>query len=145
MSKEEERKVISELLKLYPDVVENLGGKSVIDTDSILERIGGYIEKHKWLVNENIPYTITLEQAFFSWYENVFFPQWNEMENSNILLVLHQYTPYEVYKMVSKEYFFLMEADKSAYYNQACYAVIVRESKSFISRFFAKSKLSKLK
>lgn len=145
MSKEEERKVISELLKLYPDVVENLGGKSIIDTDSILERIGGYIEKHKWLVNENIPYTITLEQAFFSWYENVFFPQWNEMENSNILLILHQYTPYEIYKMVSKEYFFLMEADKSTYYNKACYAVILRESKSLFSRLFSKLKLSKLK
>lgn len=145
MSKEEEREVISKLLKTYPDVIENLGGDTVINTDTVLERIGGYIEKHKWLINENIPYTISLEQAFFSWYENVFFPQWNEMINSNILIILHQFNPYEIYKMVSKEYYFLIEADKRVYYNKACYTVILRESKSFIYRLIAKSKLSKLK
>ncbi|QEN06169.1 hypothetical protein EW093_16230 [Thiospirochaeta perfilievii] len=144
MSTEEERQIISDLLKLYPDVVNNLGGEKVVNTDSILERIANYIEKHKWLVNEKIPYTITLEQAFFSWYENVFFPQWTEMVNSNILTILNKYTPYELYKMVSTEYFYLMESDRSTYYNKACYAVILRESKSFFTRLSAKIKLSRL-
>lgn len=145
MSKEEERKIIGELLKLYPDVVKNLGGESIINTESILERIGGYIEKHKWLVNENIPYTITLEQAFFSWYENVFIPQWNEMVNTNIMLILNKKSPYELFKMVSKEYFFIMEEDKNSYYNKACYVIILRESKSFFPRFIARMHLLSLK
>lgn len=145
MSKEEERKVIGDLLKLYPDIVNNLGGESIITTDSILDRIMGYIEKHKWLVNENILFTITLEQAFFSWHENVFMPQWNEMVNTNILYKLSRYTPYELYVMVSDQFYYLVEADQNAYYNKACYAVILRESKSLITRMHAKLKLSLLK
>ncbi|OQY40120.1 MAG: hypothetical protein B6229_02390 [Spirochaetaceae bacterium 4572_7] len=110
----------------------------------ILKRITDYIEKHKWLINEKIPFTITLDQAFYSWYENVFFPQWHEMERTNILQKFRDKTPYDVYKMVSSEYFFLMEADRGVHYDKACYAVIARESKSIIAKFSAKMHLLSL-
>lgn len=144
MDRDEETKVIGELLKLYPDVISNLGGEEAVNSEDILGRISNYIQKHKWLINEKIPYTITLEQAFFSWYENVFYPQWMEMKHTHILTLLPRYTPYELYKMVSTEYYYLMERDKTSYYNKACYEVIRRESRSFFTRLSAKHKLKRL-
>jgi hypothetical protein len=135
----ENKEVIARVLNLYPDVVEVLG-----TSDKVLDRVTDYIEKHKWLVNEKIPYTITLEQAFFSWYENVFFSQTHEMAKSNIFSVLSKHSTEDLFDMVSKEMFFLMESNRNAYYNEACYAVIKREAKSFLFRLFAKIKLRRM-
>lgn len=142
MSKQE-KEVIEELLKQYPDVIEFLGGKEAVSSDVILERLGIYINKHKWFVNEKIPYTITLEQAFFSWYENVFTPQSFEMQRTNITKALSHLSKYDIFKIVSDEYYYLSEKNKSTYYNKACYSIIARESKSFFARKYAQFSMNK--
>ncbi|MGL1893100.1 MAG: hypothetical protein OCD02_15815 [Spirochaetaceae bacterium] len=138
-----EKEVIEKLLKLYPDVIEFLGGEKAVSSDAILERISKYINKHKWFVNENIPYTITLEQAFFSWHENVFLPQSFEMVRTKIEKTLDHLDKFDIFKMVSDEYYYLSEKDKSTYYNKACYSIIARESKSFFSRKYAQLNFKK--
>ncbi len=141
---EKDKEVIEKLLQLYPDVIKDLGGEDIVKSDSILQRIETYINKHKWFVNEKIPYTITLEQAFFSWHENVFLPQKYEMEATNIVNILNHMTKFEIFVMVSNEYYLLNDQDKTTYYKKACYSVISREAKSFFSRKYAQMKLKHL-
>jgi hypothetical protein len=38
------------------------------------EQVLAHIEEHKYLTNENIPYEISMREALFSWYENVYEP-----------------------------------------------------------------------
>lgn len=43
-------------------------------TDRQWDEIAEHVEVHRYLVNESISYTITWDDAVFSWYENVFVP-----------------------------------------------------------------------
>ena len=36
------------------------------------KKLINHIEEHKFLLNENIPFEITWDQAVFSWYDNIF-------------------------------------------------------------------------
>lgn len=139
-----ENEVIKGLLNLYPDVIEDLGGDAVANSDSDIERIVSYIINHKWFVNEKIPFTVTIEDAIFSWYENVYMPQKIAMNESNIYFILKQFSKDDLFKIVSDEYYYHSKSDTNYYYNNACYAVIYRESKSFFSRKIAQVKLARV-
>ena len=138
---DEEKEVIKKLLKLYPDVIKDLGGESIVSNEGQIEHIGSYIKNHKWFVNEGLPFTVNMDEAFFSWHENVYVPQINAMKETNIASILSKYSKFEIFQIVSDEYYYLKEKDKEAYYDKACYAVIKREAKSFIKRFSAGLKL----
>lgn len=140
----EEKEVIKKLLKLYPDVIEDLGGEAVVNSNSKIERIGSYITNHKWFINQNIPFTISMEDAFFSWYENVYTPQRFAMDESNINFILKRFSSYKLFKMVSDEYYYQIQNSEDGYYNKACYTVINRESKSFLFRKIAQAQLKKV-
>ena len=142
---EEEKEVIQKLLKLYPDVIKNLGGDTIVSNEGKIEHIGSYIKSHKWFVNEVLPFTVTMDEAFFSWYENVYSPQMNAMNESKIASSLGQFSKFELFQIVSDEYYYLKEKDEEAFYDKACYSVINREAKSFIRRAIAKSKMKKNK
>ncbi len=142
---DKQRDVISKVLKSYPDVEKNLKGKEEFNSDKMLDIMHEYIEQHKWLINENIPFVISLEQAFFSWYENVYYPQWAEMTRTNICKDFPEKTLFEVFDKVSKEHFFLKQESSGGQilYETACYRVIARESKSSLRRSRAKRKLKR--
>ena len=138
---DEEKEVIKKLLKLYPDVIKDLGGDGIVSNEGKIEHIGSYIKSHKWFVNEVLPFTVTMEEAFFSWHENVYAPQVNAMKDARIYSALGQFSKFELFQIVSDEYYYLKEKDDEAYYDKACYSVIKRESKSFLKRFIAGLKL----
>lgn len=136
----ETKKVVEKLLNLYPDVEITFG-----NSDKVLNTVTEYIEKHKWLVNESIPFEITIEQAFFSWYENVYAPQNYEMRKSGIYFLLSKYTDAELFDKVSTEMYYLLETNRYAYYNKACLILIIKETKNYFTKFVTKLKLKFLK
>lgn len=140
-----ENEVIKRLLNLYPDVIEDLGGDAVVNSDSKIESIGDKIKSHKWFVNRDLPFTVNMDEAFFSWHENVYLPQKNAMIETNISSILNQYSKYDLFEMVSDEYynFNTNTNDDISYYTNACYEVINRVSKSFYSRTRAQVKLAR--
>lgn len=132
-----ERNIIERLLKLYPDVFNELGGEKIINSASILEIVNNYINKHKWFVNEKIPFTISVDEAFFSWHENVFIPQINEMKTCNIFSKLNHIKRFDLFKIVSEEFYSLNSNDEAQYYTTACKNIIKREGKSIFTRITA--------
>ncbi len=142
---DKQREVISRILESYPDVESNLKGNEDFNSEKILNIMHEYIEQHKWLINENIPFVISLEQAFFSWYENVYHPLWSEMTRTRIYKDFPEKTLFEIFDKVSKEHFFLKQEsyDGEIHYETACYRLIASESKSFLRRSSAKRKLKR--
>ena len=130
---------ITDLLKMYKDVTDDFTheGECVKNVVTVLEE---YITAHKWLINEKIPYEITLDQAFFSWYENVYKQQKYAMNSANILLQLAHLTSFEVFDLVSKARYFLSQKfpDKNITYEEAVKKVIVENTKKFLTKLFFK-------
>ena len=95
---------IEDLLKAYPKIQSDLA-LSMENAEAILRAILTYVEDHKWLINEKIPFTVTLEQALFSWYENVYITQWEAMNEAKIWWGFPKRPVYEVFDLVSKNYY----------------------------------------
>lgn len=66
--------------KLYESYKDRLIGYKHMLTDidltqdHIIESLANHVSTHRWLVNKEIPFTITFDQAIYSWYENVYRP-----------------------------------------------------------------------
>ena len=65
------------------------------------------IQDHKYLVNERIPYEITLEEALFSWYENVYHPVSQAIEDEGLEACFPGATRGELFLWVSRHWHFL--------------------------------------
>lgn len=118
--------VMKELLKVYPDVIKNLGGEVILNDNAVMERLTLYINNHKWYVNQKLPFTVTFEEALFSWYENVFIPQKYEMDKKRVYRKLKEFTPFEQFDMVSNEYYYQSKKNNDVFYDTACVNLIKR-------------------
>jgi hypothetical protein len=65
-------------LKQLPKL--QLAGESEDKLLEMADTLLKYIDTHKWLINQSIPFKITCEQAAFSWLENVYTPIVHELE-----------------------------------------------------------------
>lgn len=64
---------------------------------------------HKYLTNERIPFEITMEQALFSWYENVYYPLMHAIEMEGLEWSFPDATRGELLLWVSRHWHFLKE------------------------------------
>lgn len=68
-----------------------------------------HIEDHKYLTNENIPFEITMEQTLFSWYENVYFPLMQAIEEEGLEWSLPNTTRGELLLWVTRHWHYLKQ------------------------------------
>jgi len=141
-NKKEAARVVSNLIHEYQDVKDYF-----MDYNDEMESIEGlifeYIENHKWLLQEKIPFTVTVNQAFHSWYENVFLYQTSAMRATGIRrAVIHQSNK-ELFDLVSKEYYSMTDKDDIFCYAIACQRVIKKYSTKWIYKFLAKIYMKK--
>lgn len=130
--------VVETLLVAYPDVRVTLGA----GTGSVVDLLTEYIDHHKWLINQKIPYPITVEQAFFSWYETVFQPQTYAMAATGIFRKYSQTRPLRLFDEISKIHFQNVDEEKRYVpYEAACYAYICQQTRNRIERYFACRKM----
>ena len=67
------------------------------------------IEDHKYLTNENIPFEITMEQALFSWCENVYHPVMQTIDEAGLVYAFPEATRAELFMWVTRHWHFLKQ------------------------------------
>jgi hypothetical protein len=67
------------------------------------------IQDHKYLTNEGIPFEITMEQALFSWYENVYHPVAMVIEEEGLIWFFPEATRGELFLWVTRHWHFLKQ------------------------------------
>jgi len=70
-----------------------------------------HIEMHKYLINKNIPWTVTFEEAAFSWGENVFFPIMETLRRWEVKHAFKHIPLNELFFQVSDHWYFLQESN----------------------------------
>ena len=82
------------------------------------------ISTHAYLVNQNIPWVITREDAVFSWQENVFVPVMEALRSWTIRKACRNLSEAELFFAVSDHWYYLLEKDSriSAYEAATDYA-----------------------
>jgi len=65
------------------------------------------IEDHKYLTNEKIPFEISMDQALFSWYENVYHPVMQAIDQAGLRYAFPEATRGELFMWVTRHWHFL--------------------------------------
>lgn len=68
-----------------------------------------HIEDHKYLTNEGIPFEISMDQALFSWYENVYHPMTRAIDEAGLVYAFPDATRAELFLWVTRHWHFLKQ------------------------------------
>jgi hypothetical protein len=97
------------------------------------------IQDHKYLTNEVIPFEITMDQALFSWYENVYFPINQVMEEEGLLSSFPDATRGELLLWVTRHWHFLkQEKGRDVTIKGAVYSFGTKYGKGAFNRFLCR-------
>lgn len=93
-------------------------------TEADYEALSDQIEVHKYLVNQNIPWQISWDEAAFSWSENVFLPVIQVLDKWEVKSAFNHRPLSKLYFDVSDHWYYLLERDPkvSAQYAAIDYA-----------------------
>ncbi len=88
------------------------------------QALSNQIEVHKYLINQRIPWTISWDEAAFSWTENVFHSIMQVIDNWEVRLAFSDKTESELYFEISNHWYYLLEKNSqvTAYYAAVDYA-----------------------
>ncbi len=70
------------------------------------------IEVHKYLINQEIPWTITQDDAIFSWLENVYDPIMQVISSWSVRTSFNTYSDAQLFFAVSDHWYFLLAIDE---------------------------------
>jgi len=94
------------------------------------------IENHKYLINERIPFEITMEQALFSWYENVYRPMTRVIDEEGLLWCFPKATPGQLFLWVTRHWHFLkQEKQRDISMEEAVYSFGIQYGSGVFNRF----------
>lgn len=82
-----------------------------LTSGEVAQLIQKYVETHKWLINEKIPFEISFEQAVFSWHENVYQPLVRTLFRSQLFDVYQKQglTLFEAIQCISDAHYYANE------------------------------------
>jgi hypothetical protein len=99
------------------------------------------IQDHKYLTNEGIPFEITMEQALFSWFENVFDPMTRMIDEEGLLWAFPGVPRGELFMWVTSHWHFLkQESGRDISFEEAVNSYGARFGAGVISRFYYRMK-----
>ena len=90
-------------------------------TDTDYQALSNQIEVHKYLINQTIPWTISWDDAAFSWVENVFHPIMQVVDRWEVSSAFPTLTQAQLYFDISNHWYYLLEKHP---YVSAHYAAI---------------------
>lgn len=70
------------------------------------------IEVHKYLINQDIPWVITLDDAIFSWLENVYHPIMQIINLWSVRSAFNDKSDAELFFAISDHWYFLLAQDE---------------------------------
>ena len=75
---------------------------------------------HKYLTNERIPFEISMDQALFCWYENLYHPLMQAIDETGLQLAFPDATRGQLFLWVSRHWHFLkLERGRDVSFEQA--------------------------
>lgn len=88
-------------------------------TDCVFEhedyqRLAAQIEVHKYLINQRIPWTITWDDAAFSWLENVYHPIMHVIDRWEIRTAFSGSTTADLFFTISDHWYYLLQKNPQA-------------------------------
>ncbi|WP_041394982.1 hypothetical protein [Parasphaerochaeta coccoides] len=101
--------------------LENLDEKFMLDstdgifTDKDFALLKKQVATHKYLVNQNIPWTISWDDALYSWLENVFNPLMQYISRWEVRSAFPNMTLAQLYFAVSDHWYYLLEKHPEAW------------------------------
>lgn len=101
---------------LIHDAPEFTGEDFVLSDDTQYAEVLSHIEKHKYLTNQEIPYEISMREALFSWYENVYEPLMMAIDSENIVSAFPGKTRGDMFMWICSHWHFLKEEKKRDVY-----------------------------
>lgn len=78
-----------------------------VSHESDWETLAAHVEVHKYLINRHIGWTITWEDAVFSWYENVYVPTVRAVHRWDVRSAFPDLTDIQLYTAVSNHWHYL--------------------------------------
>ena len=70
-----------------------------------------HIDVHRYLINQRIPWTITWDDAVFSWYENVLIPVVRAASHWEVRNAFPQKSRGQLYFAIATHWYYLLERD----------------------------------
>jgi hypothetical protein len=99
------------------------------------------IEAHKYLTNEKIPFEITMDEALFSWYENVYRPIDRAIEEAGLMHDFPEATRAQLFLWVTNHWHFLkLESGREVSAEEAAYSYGNRFGSGVFHRFLNRVK-----
>ena len=89
---------------------DDLGLEKEADWDALVD----HIEVHKYLINQNINWTITWHDAVFSWYENVYRPIMSIISSVQVRWAFPDMTLGQIFFAVSTHWYYMQESNPDA-------------------------------
>ena len=90
-----------------------------LQKDEVAKLVYDYINTHKWLINETIPFEITFDQAVFSWYENAYLPMMMAIRDTGLSRLANRakISTLDLIKKVSTSHYYLNSDLSKGYYS----------------------------
>jgi len=100
------------------------------------------IEDHKYLTNERIPFEISMDQAVFSWYENVYHPIMQAIDEAGLVFAFPDTSKAQLFMQVTSHWHFLkQEGGQDISATAAAYSYGDRFGSGIFSRLLTRMKL----
>ncbi len=84
-----------------------------------LSALVAHVHVHKYLINRSIGWTISWEDAIFSWYENVLVPVQRTLNLWEVRMAFPRMSFWQMYTAISSHWYFLKERDPNVSAEQA--------------------------
>ena len=101
------REQFDQLISTYAPEIKQDGFE--LTSESEYAEVLQSIQDHKYLTNEGIPFEITMGQALFSWYENVYHPVTRVMDEEGLQWAFPGATRGELFLWVTRHWHFLKQ------------------------------------
>ena len=100
-----------------------------LDKDADWDALVDHIEVHKYLINQEIGWTITWQDAVFSWYENVYRPIMNIISSVQVRWAFSDMTLGRLFFAVNTHWYYMQESNSEASPLDAVYEYLSENGK----------------
>lgn len=119
-----------------------LASTGSVFTEADYQALSNQIEVHKYLINQHISWTISWDDAAFSWCENVFSPIMQVVDHWEVRAAFPDMTRAQLFFAISDHWYYLMEKDPSIYANYAAIDYAANYGKG-LGKFMSRLQLPK--
>ena len=112
-----------------------------LDSDAEYAEVMDSIRDHKYLTNEKIPFEISMDEALFSWYENVYHPVLQAIDRAGLVYAFPSATRGQLFLWVTRHWHFLkQESGREISAEDAAYSYRDRFGSGLFTRLLTRVK-----